>query len=100
MSTLKMLVIGDSGVGKTCLLLRFSDNSFSTNHLATIGVDFKIKELTLSDGKQYKLQIWDTAGQERFRTITHTYYKGAMGIILVFDLTDRDSFNNIQSWIK
>ena len=95
----KLLIIGESGVGKTCLLLRFTDDSFTANHLTTIGIDFKIKIITLS-GKLIKLQIWDTAGQERFRTITKTYYKGAHGIILTYDVTNQNSFKNIRNWIK
>ena len=95
----KLLIIGESGVGKTCLLLRFTDDSFTANHLTTIGIDFKIKIITL-EGKLIKLQIWDTAGQERFRTITKTYYKGAHGIILTYDVTDAQSFKNIRNWIK
>lgn len=95
----KLLIIGESGVGKTCLLLRFTDDSFTPNHLTTIGIDFKIKIINLED-KQIKLQIWDTAGQERFRTITKTYYKGAHGIILTYDVTDENSFRNIRNWVK
>lgn len=95
----KLLIIGESGVGKTCLLLRFTDDSFTANHLTTIGIDFKIKIINLED-KQIKLQIWDTAGQERFRTITKTYYKGAHGIVLVYDVTDENSFKNIRNWVR
>jgi len=96
---IKLLLIGDSGVGKSCLLLRFSDDSFTTSFITTIGIDFKIKTITL-DGKRIKLQIWDTAGQERFRTITTAYYRGAMGILLVYDVTDEQSFQNIRNWIR
>jgi small GTP-binding protein len=95
----KLLIIGESGVGKTCLLLRFTDDSFTANHLTTIGIDFKIKIINLEE-KQIKLQIWDTAGQERFRTITKTYYKGAHGIILTYDVTDENSFKNIRNWVR
>uniref|UniRef100_A0A453M9A2 Ras-related protein ARA-3 n=1 Tax=Aegilops tauschii subsp. strangulata TaxID=200361 RepID=A0A453M9A2_AEGTS len=91
--------LGFSGVGKSCLLLRFSDGSFTTSFITTIGIDFKIRTVEL-DGKRIKLQIWDTAGQERFRTITTAYYRGAMGILLVYDVTDEASFNNIRNWIK
>ncbi|KYQ90381.1 Rab GTPase [Tieghemostelium lacteum] len=94
----KILLIGDSGVGKSCLLLRFADDSWTDTHISTIGVDFKIKTLNL-DNKVIKLQIWDTAGQERFRTITSSYYRGAQGIILVYDCTDQDSFNNVKQWM-
>ena len=94
----KILLIGDSGVGKSCLLLRFADDSWTETHISTIGVDFKIKTLEI-DGKTVKLQIWDTAGQERFRTITSSYYRGAQGIILVYDITDSESFNNVKQWM-
>src|SRR5438552_15887916 len=81
------------GVGKSCLLLRFSDDSFTPSFITTIGIDFKIRTIDL-DGKRVKLQIWDTAGQERFRTITTAYYRGAMGILLVYDVTDERSFGS------
>lgn len=79
---IKLLLIGDSGVGKSCLLVRFADDAFSPSFITTIGIDFKIRTIEL-DGKRIKLQIWDTAGQERFKTITTAYYRGAMGILLV-----------------
>jgi len=96
---IKLLLIGDSGVGKSCLLLRFCDDSFNPTFITTIGIDFKIRTIDL-DGKRIKLQIWDTAGQERFRTITTAYYRGAMGILLVYDVTDERSFNNVRNWIR
>ncbi len=96
---MKLIIIGDSGVGKTCFLMRFADDSFTTSHISTIGIDFKIKPITL-EGKTIKLQIWDTAGQDRFRTITQTYYKGAMGVILAYDCTDENSFANVRNWIR
>lgn len=96
---MKFIIIGDSGVGKTCFLMRFADDSFTTSHISTIGIDFKIKPMTI-DGKTIRLQVWDTAGQDRFRTITQTYYKGAMGVILAYDCTDENSFNNVRNWIK
>ena len=95
----KILIIGESDAGKTCLLLRFTEDSYTTTFLTTIGIDIKIKIINL-ENKLIKLQIWDTAGQERFRTITKTYYKGAHGIILTYDVTDQDSFKNIRNWIK
>jgi Ras-related protein Rab-1A len=93
------LLIGDSGVGKSCLLLRFADDTYTESYISTIGVDFKIRTIEL-DGKTVKLQIWDTAGQERFRTITSSYYRGAHGIIIVYDVTDRQSFQNVEHWLK
>ncbi|CAI7795578.1 unnamed protein product [Closterium sp. NIES-54] len=101
----KLLLIGDSGVGKSCLLLRFAvifidrDDSYLESYISTIGVDFKIRTVEL-DGKTIKLQIWDTAGQERFRTITSSYYRGAHGIIVVYDVTDQESFNNVKQWLN
>lgn len=95
----KLLLIGDSGVGKSCLLLRFTTDTFD-DLSPTIGVDFKLKLLTLN-GKRIKLTIWDTAGQERFRTLTSSYYRGAQGIILVYDVTKRESFNALEEvWLK
>ena len=95
----KLLLIGDSGVGKSCLLLRFADDTYTESYISTIGVDFKIRTIEL-DGKTIKLQVWDTAGQERFRTITSSYYRGAHGIIVVFDVTDQESFNNVKQWLQ
>ena len=95
----KVLLIGDSGTGKSCLLVRFAEDEFSDNYISTIGVDFKIKTITV-DGKTVKMQVWDTAGQERFRTITASYYRGSNGIILVYDVTNRDSFEHISYWMQ
>ncbi|WRX13834.1 Small GTPase - like 10 [Theobroma cacao] len=116
----KLLLIGDSSVGKSCLLLRFADDSYVDSYISTIGVDFKIRTVEL-DGKTIKLQIWDTAGQERFRTITSSYYRGAHGIIclfpiknavfqhpscilglqqIVYDVTEMESFNNVKQWLN
>merc|ERR1711935_911355 len=95
----KVLIIGNSHVGKSNILLRFSENVFHESFLPTIGVDFKIKNVQVED-KTIKLHIWDTAGQERFKTITATYYKGAHGIILVYDITDRTTFVEIENWLS
>ncbi|KAI5184907.1 Ras-related protein Rab-1A [Nematocida homosporus] len=95
----KVLVVGSSGVGKTCLLLRYTESVYKETYGSTIGVDFKMKTLDLN-GERVKLQLWDTAGQERFRTITSSYYRNAQGIVLVFDLTDRETFIDLKGWIN
>ncbi|KAI8618411.1 ras family-domain-containing protein [Chytriomyces sp. MP71] len=100
-ATFKLLMIGDSGVGKSCLLLRFTEDAWlqPDECAATIGVDFKVKTMDV-DGKKYKLTIWDTAGQERFRTLTSSYYRGAQGVIMVYDVTQRDSFDHLSTWFN
>nr|CDS35113.2 Ras protein Rab 8A [Hymenolepis microstoma] len=95
----KLLLIGDSGVGKTSLLFQFTEEQFNATFIATIGIDFKIRTIEV-DGKKIKLQIWDTAGQERFRTITTAYYRGAMGIMLVYDITQPKTYYNIKHWLR
>uniref|UniRef100_A0A3Q2TEX9 Si:dkey-16l2.16 n=1 Tax=Fundulus heteroclitus TaxID=8078 RepID=A0A3Q2TEX9_FUNHE len=95
----KLLIIGDSNVGKSSLLLRFADNSFSGSYITTIGVDFKIRTVDI-EGERVKLQIWDTAGQERFRTITSTYYRNTHGVIIVYDVTNAESFVNVKRWLN
>lgn len=92
-------MLGDTGVGKTCLLLRYAEDEFSPRFITTIGIDFKLKMVNV-DGTIVKLQIWDTAGQERFRTITVSYFKGAQAMMLVYDVTDRKSFDSISVWIS
>lgn len=94
----KILVIGDSGVGKSCLLTRFVDDTYSDNFQTTVGVDFKIHTVEL-DGVTVKLQLWDTAGQERFRNIVSSYYRGAHGAVVVYSITDEDSFKNVKMWL-
>ena len=119
----KLVLIGDSGVGKSCLLLRFAvsyleclgfsrflqnsnlqtqswkDDAFTESYISTIGVDFRFRTVKI-ENKTVKLQIWDTAGQERFRTITSAYYRGADGIIMVFDVTSTESFDHVNDWLK
>lgn len=94
----KVIVIGDSGVGKTNIITRFCDNQFKNSYVATIGVDFKMKKL-VANGIKIRMQIWDTAGQERFKNITQAYYKSAAGILMVYSIDDRTSFSNIERWM-
>ncbi|ESN99507.1 hypothetical protein HELRODRAFT_84303 [Helobdella robusta] len=93
----KLLIIGNSSVGKTSFLFRYCDNSFTSAFVSTVGIDFKVKTVFRND-KRVKLQIWDTAGQERYRTITTAYYRGSMGFILMYDVTNEESFNAVQDW--
>lgn len=86
-------------MGKSSVLLRYSDDQFSSSFITTIGIDFKIKAIQLGD-KKIKLQIWDTAGQERFKTITTAYYRGAMGILLAYDVTNAKTFENVKNWMR
>ncbi|EZG81121.1 small GTPase family Rab subfamily protein [Gregarina niphandrodes] len=96
---LKTIMLGDSNVGKTCILLRFAEDGFNPGHIATIGVDFKNKIVNVHNSK-VKLQIWDSAGQERFRTLTYSYYRNSQGFILTYDITNRQSYLNISSWLN
>ena len=91
----KILLIGNSGVGKSSILLKFADSSFSESYIQTIGVDFKTKTIE-HEGKNYKLQVWDTAGQERFKSIMNAYYRGANAVIIVYDVTDKESFEGLN----
>lgn len=93
----KILLVGDSAVGKSSLLLQYIECVFSETFISTIGVDFKIRTVVAHD-KRLKLQIWDTAGQERFRTITGAYYRGARGIFIVYDVTSMPTFENVTYW--
>jgi small GTP-binding protein len=94
----KILLIGDSGVGKSAIILRFGEDNFIEKTIPTIGVDFCVRTLVVND-KIIKLQLWDTAGQERFKTITQSYYRGAFGVIIAYDVTNEESFNNVPKWI-
>jgi small GTP-binding protein len=93
----KLVMVGDSGVGKTCLLLRFADDAFTPSFITTVGIDFKIRTVVI-EGRRLKLQVWDTAGQERFRTITSAYYRNAMGVIIAYSVTDALSFAAANDW--
>lgn len=96
---MKLLLIGDSNVGKSCLLMRFCDKEYTPTYISTIGIDFRIHRMDI-DNKKIKAQIWDTAGQERFKTITTAYFRGVHGILLVYDVTNRSSFYNVSNWIR
>ena len=96
---LKLLIIGDSAVGKTSMLLKYTDNFFPESHLATIGVEFKTKDVQYN-GYKINLQVWDTAGQERFKSITKSFFRNANGIIFVYDITQKNTFKNVKDWIK
>jgi len=96
----KFLLVGDSGVGKTSLVLRYADNAFSDAFVSTIGVDFKVRNSKASNKAEVTTQLWDTAGQERFRAVVSSYYRGAHGVVIVFDLTNRESFTNLKYWIQ
>ncbi|XP_061444972.1 ras-related protein Rab-18-like [Rhineura floridana] len=97
--TLKLLLVGDSAVGKSSLLRRFTENQFEPYLNPTIGVDFKVKKMVIGD-LPLQLAIWDTAGQERFRTLTPSYYRGAQGVILVYDVTRKETFAGLDSWLQ
>ena len=96
----KVLLLGDSSVGKTCFLLRYCDKSFQDVHLSTIGLDYRLKTITLKNNKNIKLQIWDTAGQDRFRAITKNYYKSANGVLLIYDISNLQTYENVKNWIS
>lgn len=95
--TFKFVIVGNTAVGKTALLLRYCDNTFPQSIESTVGIDFKVKTV-LRQEKQIRLQIWDTAGMERYRTLTHTYYRGGMGFVLMFDLTREETFASVNAW--
>ena len=95
----KYIIVGDTGVGKSCLLLQFTDKRFQSLHELTIGVEFGTCIINIQ-GRPIKLQMWDTAGQEAFRSITRSYYRGAAGALLVYDITRRDTFNHLTTWLE
>ena len=95
---LKLVVVGDSGVGKTNLIKRFANNTFNSNSKATVGVEFLSKSFKINN-RVFKIEIWDTAGQERYKSITAAYYKGAKGALAVYDITSKISFENIDKWM-
>ena len=96
----KILLLGDSTVGKTCFLMKYTDKTFQEEHMTTIGFDYRIKSMKLKNGKTVKIQIWDTAGQDKFRAIKKNYYKGSHGIILIYDITNPKTFQNITDWVS
>jgi small GTP-binding protein len=98
-ATVRIIVIGDSGVGKTQMMMRFCDGSFRLAGQSTVGVDFKAKQVGI-DSVPYKVQIWDTAGQERFRNIVENYYRWAQGIVLVYDVTSKCTFDSLLQWLE
>ena len=96
----KVITLGDSGVGKTNLIFRFIDDNFILNHFSTFGIDTKFKNVKLENGNEIKFKIYDTAGQERFKSISNNYIKKAQGILLMYDITNQNSFNNIKNWME
>lgn len=97
---IKLVLLGDPSVGKTCFFMRYSSDQFNPDHLTTIGVDYYLNEIEINNKTKIHIQLWDTAGQERFRTITKNYIKGAQGILLVYDITKRKSFESLAAWMK
>ena len=96
----KVLILGDSTVGKTCFLIRYVDDSYDDSTLATMGMDYRLKNVKMEDGTKVKLHIWDTVGQERYRSISKNFYKGAHAIILIFSIVDKKSFGSVENWIN
>ncbi len=97
--TFKVLILGDPSVGKSCFLIRYTEDTFQDVYLSTIGMDSKYKTVDLENGKSIRLQLWDTAGQDRFRSITRNLYKGAAGIMLIYDVTSKKTFENVKNWV-
>lgn len=97
---LKIVIIGNTSVGKSSIIRRFCDDDYINHHISTIGVDFRVKTIDIDNYLYAKLQIWDTSGQERFKTITSSYYRGSHGVIVVYDISDLQSFKDVKKWIK
>ena len=95
----QLLIIGDSTVGKTSLLFRYTDDKFSSQHLATVGIDFFTKD-EIFNGKVVRIKVWDTAGQERYKSMTNAFYRNAQGIILVYDVNNQETFENLKYWLQ
>ena len=98
--TFKFIIVGDSSVGKSCLVLRFTDGKFKNQHDLTIGVEFASRLVQVDTNAAVKLQIWDTAGQESFRSITRSYYRGSIAAVLAYDITSKQSFLNCVKWLE
>ena len=102
--TYKIIIIGDSAVGKTCIFKKITSNTFNEKSISTIGMDRRTLFFTIKDSKgsdlEIEVQLWDTAGQERFRSITATYYKSSQGLLLMYDITKRETFSNVENWIE
>ncbi|GAB5366832.1 hypothetical protein AAMO2058_001177500 [Amorphochlora amoebiformis] len=95
----RLITIGDSATGKSSLILRYTKGSFTEERKATVGIDMRIRTVEI-EGRKVKVKIWDTAGQEQFRVITRNYYRGAQGVVLVYDITNRPSFQHVTKWIR
>eukprot|EP00009_Paramoeba_aestuarina_P017567 CAMPEP_0201532874 /NCGR_PEP_ID=MMETSP0161_2-20130828/51520_1 /ASSEMBLY_ACC=CAM_ASM_000251 /TAXON_ID=180227 /ORGANISM="Neoparamoeba aestuarina, Strain SoJaBio B1-5/56/2" /LENGTH=205 /DNA_ID=CAMNT_0047936531 /DNA_START=70 /DNA_END=687 /DNA_ORIENTATION=+ len=96
---IKLMMLGDTSVGKTSLVLRYTEGTYTSNYISTLGVDFKTKEIDV-DGRKFQVQVWDTAGQERFRALTSSYFHGANGFLLVCDLTEKLTFESLNTWYE
>ena len=96
----KVLLLGDTTVGKTCFLMKYTDKTFQDIHMATIGLDYRLKTMKLKNGKEIKLQIWDTAGQERYRNVAKSYFQSSQGFIVCYDISNKNSFNQVKYWVE
>ena len=98
LETFKIIFLGDSGVGKSSIIMRYIHNTFSDNHISTVGVGFSYKEVTVKDGTKIQLKLIDTAGQEKYKSISKSYYKNAEGVLFIFAYDDKKSFDDIEDW--